>query len=107
VAGWIGPAWKTANVPSSDWILANHSNAIVTKANSPHLAAGLARAGVGKVVLPTFIGRRLSGLAQVSDPIADLAHDQWLVAHHDARDEPQIRAALDAIAGYLQTRDKT
>lgn len=106
VSGWIGPAWKTTPVPSSEWIMRNHGNDIVTKANSPHLAAALARAGIGRVVLPTFIGRRIAGLMPLSDPIAELGHQQWLVSHHDARNEPAIRAALDAIGDYLAQRDQ-
>jgi DNA-binding transcriptional LysR family regulator len=106
VSGWIGPAWKATLVPSSEWIKQNHGNDIVTKANSPHLAAALARAGIGRVVLPTFTGRRIAGLMSLSDPIAELGHAQWLVSHHDARKEPPIRAALDAIGDYLTRRDQ-
>lgn len=106
VSGWIGPAWKTTPVPSSEWIMRNHGNDIVTKANSPHLPAALARAGIGRVVLPAFIGRRIAGLMPLSDPIAELGHQQWLVSHHDARNEPAIRAALDAIGDYLAQRNQ-
>ena len=54
------------------------------------------------MVLPTFAGERMAGLARVSEPIAELRSEQWLVSHQDARDEPPIRAALDAIGGHLE-----
>ncbi|MCL3882408.1 LysR family transcriptional regulator [Marivita sp. GX14005] len=105
VTGWIGPSWGAPATPSSRWITENHGSGIVTKANSPHLACTLARAGVGRVVLPMFIGSRMDGLVRLSDPIAALRSEQWLVSHHDTRREEPVRAALDAIAGYLARRD--
>jgi len=106
VTGWIGPAVNTAPVPSTQWVLEHHSDTIVTKANSPHLSVALACAGIGRVVLPMFVGGKIAGLQQLSEPIADLSHAQWLVSHHDARNEPPIRAALDAIGDYLEQRDQ-
>ncbi len=82
-----------------------HGGEAVTRANSPHLAAALARAGAGRVVLPMFAGARMIGLARVSEPIAVPRSEQWLVSHHDARGEPAIRAALDAIGSHLERRD--
>lgn len=102
--GWIGPSWDTAQTPSVRWVQNTHADAIVAKANTPHLAAALARAGMGQVVLPLFVGDRMEGLERRSDPIAELRSEQWLVSHHEARSEPPIRAALDAIAGYLEQR---
>ncbi|WP_300037302.1 LysR family transcriptional regulator [uncultured Roseobacter sp.] len=104
VTGWIGPAWDTAVTPSLRWVQGHHGAEIVTKVNSPHLACALARAGVGRVVLPVFVGDRLPGLVRLSDPIDELRSEQWLVSHHEARNQPPIRAALDAIAGYLHQR---
>ncbi|MEZ5769400.1 MAG: LysR family transcriptional regulator [Paracoccaceae bacterium] len=34
-------------------------------------------------------------------PIEELSHDEWLVAHHEARHDPPVRAALDAVAQLL------
>ncbi|MEM9550884.1 MAG: LysR family transcriptional regulator [Pseudomonadota bacterium] len=104
VDGWIGSAWESAETPSMRWIEGRHGGNIVTRANNPHVAVALARAGIGRVVLPTFVGRGMTGLTRLSDPIEELESDQWLVSHHDARNEPPIRAALDAIAAYLKRR---
>ncbi|MCV3270804.1 LysR family transcriptional regulator [Roseobacter sinensis] len=104
VTGWIGPSWDAAITPSLRWIQQNHGDGIVTKVNSPHLACALARAGVGRVVLPVFVGDRMDGLTRLSEPIAELRSEQWLVSHHEGRNQPPIRAALDAISGYLRRR---
>lgn len=101
VTGWIGPSWDTPLTPSIRWVQEHHGEDIVSRANSPHLAAALARGGIGKIVLPMFIGVRTEGLMRLSDPIDALHSEQWLVSHHDARNEPAIRAALDAIATHL------
>ncbi|MEO0931646.1 MAG: LysR family transcriptional regulator, partial [Pseudomonadota bacterium] len=104
VQGWIGAAWGATMTPSALWVKEHYGDRIVTKANSPHLACALARAGIGRVVLPLFIGERTEGLIRLSDEIDGLRSEQWLVSHHDARNEPPIRAALDAIADYVTRR---
>lgn len=43
----------------------HHADQIATKANTPLLAAALARAGIGRIVLPTFIGTRKAGLTSL------------------------------------------
>ena len=101
VLGWIGPADGMFQTPSQAWLLERHAEAIVTRANTPELAAALAQAGVGRVVLPTYAGESLPGLMRVSDEISELTSQQWLIAHQDARHEPPIRAALDALSEYL------
>ena len=104
VAGWIGPSHDAAETPSGRWVLEHHRGAVVTRANSPRLAAEMARAGVGRVVLPTFAGDAMPPLVRLSGPIEALGSEEWLVCHQDGRREPPVRAALDAIAGWLSAR---
>ena len=106
VRGWIGPTHDAAATPSGRWIRAEHGAAIVTTANSPRLAARMAAAGVGRVVLPTFVGDRMTSLVRVCGPIEALASEEWLVSHQDARHQPAIRAALEAIAGWLTSPER-
>lgn len=101
--GWIGSSEVAVITPSGRWLLREHGDAIVTTVNDPRLALTLAQAGVGRVVLPVFVGET-SGLEQQGDVIDALTHDQWLVAHHEARHTPHIRAAIDALTGYLTQR---
>jgi DNA-binding transcriptional LysR family regulator len=65
------------------------------------LCLDLAEAGHGQIVLPTFVGDRLTTLARRSEPIAELQHESWLVAHQDGRHDPPVRAAIDEIVALL------
>lgn len=102
ITGWIGPAQEATRLPSARWIRDNHGDRIVTKANDPNLGLAMARAGIGRVVLPLFVGEADTDLIRLSDPIPDLRSEEWLVSHQDARHDPPIRAALDAIATFLR-----
>lgn len=89
-----------AKTRSARWVHANRADRIVTTVNDPRLALDLARQGMARVVLPTFVGAE-SGLAQVSDLVDELTHEEWLVTHHEARHDPPVRAAIDAIVRYV------
>ncbi|MEM1302809.1 MAG: LysR family transcriptional regulator [Pseudomonadota bacterium] len=102
-APWIGTSADAAATRSATWVRTHHDAQIVTTVNDPQLGLHLAAAGVGCLVLPTVIGDAQAGLARVSDPIAELSHARWLVSHHEARFDPGIRSALDAIGRYLTT----
>ena len=99
--GFIGLTEGLPTTPSERWMRETHGGEVVTTANDPALAVELARAGVGRVVMPVFAGRAEAGLVQISEPIAAISHEQWLVAHHDARHDPPVRAALDALYALL------
>jgi len=107
VTGWIALSEDVPQTPTSTWVRAHHGANIVTTANDPRLALALAEAGVGRVVLPCFVGERAARLARLSDPIEALRSEEWLVSHHEARHEPAIRAALDALAGFLSGRARS
>ncbi|MEM9798621.1 MAG: LysR family transcriptional regulator [Pseudomonadota bacterium] len=101
--GWIGTSYDAAQTPSARWLAATHGAEIVTTTNDPRWALALARAGIGAVVLPMFIGEA-SDLPRRGAPIADLEHEEWLVSHHEARHDAPIRAALDALGTFLSRR---
>jgi len=101
VTGWIGPSDDTAALPSEAWTVAHHGPDMVAVSNDPQIRMALARSGVGRVVLPTFVADTIPGLVRVSGIIDALTSEEWLVCHQDTRHDPTIRAALDAIAGLL------
>lgn len=101
VSGYLSLAEGESTTPSERWLRAEHGDEIVTTASSAWLLVDLARQGLGRVVLPVFAGDGITGLGRVSAPIAALTHDEWLVAHHEARHDPPVRAALDALARIL------
>jgi len=102
VTGWIGRGPEAHNSLSARWVSDTHSDRVVAKVNAPHLSLALARQGVGRIVMPTFIGETRSGLIRLSDPIPDLQTEEWLVSHHESRNTPHIRAALDALSKFLR-----
>ena len=87
---------------STRWLHANHSDKIMTTASSPFTLVNLAQAGVGRIVVSTTAALDMPDLRHV---IEELTNDEWLVCHHEARHDPPIRAALDAIAEILTGRD--
>lgn len=102
VTDWIGLTGDVENTPSSLWVRKHHGDRIVTTANDPQLALDLAEAGIGRMVLPTFVvPDAVPTLQRLSPPIEELTCEEWLVAHHEGRFETGVREALDALAGFL------
>lgn len=91
--------------PSQRWLYEHHGADITTTASDPRLCLDLALGGFGRIVLPTFVGDTEPGLIRLSDPIPELAHEEWLVSHHAARHDPPVRAALNTIAEALTHTD--
>ncbi|WP_425050218.1 LysR family transcriptional regulator [Psychromarinibacter sp. S121] len=87
--------------PSDRWVRRHHGDEIVTGASDTRLMLDLALSGMGRIVMPTFAGDAVEGLARLSPPIAEIAHDEWLVMHQDARHDPPVRAAIDALFTLL------
>ncbi len=105
--GWIGSSDDAAATRSSDWVRRHHGAQVVTTANDPRLALAMAQAGVGRILLPCFVGDGVAGLMRLSEPLAEMETEEWIVCHHDARFEPGVRAALDAMAGFLTGTGRT
>ncbi len=89
---------------SERWIMENHAESVSVTASDARVAADLARSGFGRIILPTFAGRSLAGLIQVSPIIPELTMQEWLVCHHDARHDPPIRSAINTLTTLLTDR---
>jgi len=88
--------------PSAKWVHDATQKTNVIEVTSPRNALDLALAGSARVVLPTFVGARLTVLKQVSPLIEELEHDQWLVTHHEDRFLPEVRKVIDRIYAILK-----
>lgn len=104
ITGYIAMAETASSTPSDRWIKTHHPDRIVTTVNSSRLALDLARAGMGRMIMPVFAGDDDSQLIRISDAIGELEHEVWLVSHHELRHDPAIRRALNAL-GRLLTMD--
>ncbi|NBB83226.1 MAG: LysR family transcriptional regulator, partial [Alphaproteobacteria bacterium] len=98
---WIGRTEREASTPSAAWIDRHHAARVVLRSNAPRILLDLVEAGAGVTVLPTFVGDGAPGLVRLGAPIDELVHDQWLVAHHEGRHDPPVRAAIDRLVAVL------
>lgn len=106
VVGYITLPENVANTPSQRWLRHQKPDEIVSTASDTRAEADLAIGGIGRVVLPVFAGCSMPELVQVSPDIDALTHEEWLVSHHDARHDPPIRAALEAIGTVLSAASR-
>ncbi|MEM7614700.1 MAG: LysR family transcriptional regulator [Pseudomonadota bacterium] len=91
---WIA---HSVDTPSSRWTKERAGDSVCFEVSHPRLALDLALAGAGQIVLPMFIGEAERGLERRSEPILELSHEAWLVAHDDERHLPEIRRVIDRI----------
>ncbi len=94
ITDWIK---VVGNTPSARWLAAQPDTITTAEVTSPRNALDLARLGIGRVVLPTFIGNVEKNLHQITPIISELDHDQWLVAHQDERFTRPVRALIDRL----------
>lgn len=106
VQGYVTLPPGAATTPSERWLRETHPDEIVTHASDARLALDMALAGVARIVMPCFAGDTEPGLLRLSDPIETLCHEEWLVAHHEARHDPPVRAALEACHALLTAPDR-
>lgn len=60
-----------------------------------------AHAGLGLVMLPTYVGDAEPRLQRLTKPDLRYVADFWLLSHADLRDNARVRAARDCIAAAL------
>lgn len=101
VTGLIALPRDLAATRSERWLWEHRAAEVCMLASDQRLALDLAGAGIGRVLLPCFIGKAEAGLCRLGDPVAELEHEEWLVCHHEARHDPPVRAALEAISALL------
>ena len=89
-----------AETPSARWG-ANRAGPGAIETNAPRLALDLAAAGLGRVLLPTFVGDATPSVERVDRPIGGLAHERWLVTHAD---EPMTARSTSSMPSSRTTR---
>ena len=76
--------------------------AVAVEVSNPRLVLDLVLAGAGRAVLPCFVGDAEPRLVRLGPPIAELAHEQWLVMHHEDRHDPAVRTVARRIARLVR-----
>jgi DNA-binding transcriptional LysR family regulator len=94
-----------ADMPQQSWLLGiAGTRPVVCELNhiSEHLIA--ARAGVGVVGLPCFLGESDRDLVRIHDNVPSFARDIWLVVHRDLRKTPMVHAVMDFVAAVISEK---
>ena len=102
---WI--AWEEGAGPPAvaAWLAARaESPAIGYRSNSLLNQASAVRSGLGRAVLPCFLGDSDAGLQRVAPPPPELTTDLWLLTHPDLQRTARIRALLDLLYDSLRRR---
>ncbi len=83
------------STPSARWVKEKCDETDAVEVTDPRSALDLTLTGDTRALLPMFIGRRFTTLKQLSTPIEELDHDQWLVTHHEDRFIAEVRRVID------------
>lgn len=62
----------------------------------------LCRSGVGRTLLPLFLGEADPALVRLSEPLPELRVKYWLLIHRDLVKSPLVRAGMNAILQVFQ-----
>ena len=100
---WVDFSPVDATPPSVRWQRKRLNRRVVLTATSVQPVLEACASGLGRCVLPTFIGDSEPRLSRIGKPIAELSHRQWLVLHDDDRHHPPIRAVADLLTQLLST----
>jgi DNA-binding transcriptional LysR family regulator len=94
---WLGYGESFAHVPEAQWLeQARNNTRMALRANAMDVLIASAKAGLGKTVLPCFLGDREPGLRRLSKtPI--VTRDVWLAVHEDDRENLAVRAVMDLV----------
>jgi DNA-binding transcriptional LysR family regulator len=85
--------WVARNIAESD---------IRFRANTLLGAAQAVRSGIGRGVLPCFVGGSISDLERIGAPLPHLSLPLWLLVHREMSRLPRVRSACDALAAKLK-----
>lgn len=110
---------NVAQVPEEDWVFIGYDAAmehltqqtwlrsllegrpIVFRATDVFGQLEAARAGLGVVALPAFLGDGEPGLVRLPVAVPSPARDLWLVTYPDLRRSPAIRAVMDFVTDII------
>ncbi len=101
---WTGDLLKTA---PGQW-MQKHLSEVTPVATSTEVEATayLAAGGLGCVLLPRFLGQRQPGLIPISEPIAGLYTELWVLTHEDLRKTARVSALLKFVARTIRQQNE-
>jgi DNA-binding transcriptional LysR family regulator len=100
---WIAVAEGDAVSAYLRWPYRQAPDPIVVTVNRPRSLPDLVRAGVGKAVLPCFVGDLDAELQRHGGELTELRHGQWIVMNNEDRHRPEIRTVADRMTKLLKS----
>ena len=97
---WLG--WTAGTGPRADvqWMERHvRDERVAMRFSTQSALHGAVRAGLGKAVLPCFVGDRDAALVRVGEPISALQSKLWLLCAPVLRGTPLQRAVFDTFTG--------
>lgn len=92
-AAWVGPSEQMGYPALAHWFVAEgRVQAVACWLNSGLAMQAAAAAGVGRAVLPCYLGDSDPRLQREGDPVVELATALWLLIHPAVRGTPSVRA---------------
>ena len=100
---FVGWGEDVSGIAAADWINERIARTrVVYRASSLINQFTAAKAGIGLVLLPCYLGDPEPGLCRVIDePIAELARELWIVTHTDLRKTARVRAFFSIVGDGL------
>jgi len=90
---WITYEESLSRLPQARWMAAQDQMTASLLLNDAEAVVQAVRAGIGKSLLPCFVGEREPGLKRLSRAV--LARDIWLLVHRDLRAQARIATVID------------
>src|SRR5262249_42347504 len=90
---WITYEESLNHLPQARWVAAQNHAVAPLLLNDAEAIVQAVRAGIGKSLLPCFVGEREPDLKRLSRIV--LSRDIWLLVHRDVRAQARIAAAID------------
>lgn len=93
---WVAVDHTLAHLASGKWLRKTHPDArVALRANSLTGILAALREGMGRGLLPCFMGDRTPGLKRLTGPISEAKSALWLLTHEDLRHTARVRAFMD------------
>ncbi len=99
--GWISLDRSLASIPAAVWLADHHDLSGALQVNSLWAAAHAAQAGLGRALLPDYLGA-LFALERLSPSPPELRSAAWLLYHPQNRRNLRIRRFVRDVAPVLR-----
>lgn len=101
--GFISWMSGMADLPSVRWI-EKSGEPVVMKASSLSVQHEMAAQGLGRAVLPCFLGDPDPRLVRTGGVISEAGQDIWLVINRDLAGSARVRCVVEAVAAAIEAR---